>query len=184
MAVALGSNLSMVTLSCHPIYGAGKAYQDLTTTFCRREASQERKEILLGMKKRGFGVGKWNGFGGKLEAGESVEQAAIRELREESQIKCTQLKKVGLLLFTLDSYPKIMRMHVFEAVNYEGEPQETDEMRPQWFDERNIPFQEMWADDTYWMPLLLKGQCFQGEFNYGDENTVLRHVLHEVEEVE
>jgi 8-oxo-dGTP diphosphatase/2-hydroxy-dATP diphosphatase len=34
--------------------------------------------ILLGLKKRGFGEGKWNGFGGKIESGESVIQAAIR----------------------------------------------------------------------------------------------------------
>ena len=39
--------------------------------------------VLLGMKKRGFGVGKWNGFGGKLEPGETVVEAAAREVREE-----------------------------------------------------------------------------------------------------
>lgn len=35
-------------------------------------------EILLGFKKRGFGVGKWNGFGGKVETGESITDAAVR----------------------------------------------------------------------------------------------------------
>lgn len=34
--------------------------------------------VLLGMKKRGFGVGRWNGFGGKVQAGETVEEGAIR----------------------------------------------------------------------------------------------------------
>ncbi len=34
--------------------------------------------VLLGMKKRGFGAGKWNGFGGKVEPGETIEEAAIR----------------------------------------------------------------------------------------------------------
>ena len=28
-------------------------------------------DILLGRKKRGFGVTKWNGFGGKIETGET-----------------------------------------------------------------------------------------------------------------
>ena len=41
-----------------------------------RDVPQRR--ILLGMKKRGFGAGKWNGFGGKLEPGESVQEAAKR----------------------------------------------------------------------------------------------------------
>lgn len=41
-------------------------------------------KLLLGMKKRGFGMGRWNGFGGKVEAGESIEEAAKREVFEES----------------------------------------------------------------------------------------------------
>lgn len=39
--------------------------------------------ILLGMKKRGFGANWWNGFGGKLESGESYEASAVRETNEE-----------------------------------------------------------------------------------------------------
>ena len=34
--------------------------------------------LLLGYKKNGFGKGKWNGFGGKVKDGETVEAAAIR----------------------------------------------------------------------------------------------------------
>lgn len=41
-------------------------------------------KVLLGRKKRGFGVSKWNGFGGKIEAGETFLQCAVRELREET----------------------------------------------------------------------------------------------------
>jgi hypothetical protein len=51
--------------------------QEYTLVFCRRELN-DHKEILLGMKKRGFGAGKWNGFGGKLEENESNEDAAKR----------------------------------------------------------------------------------------------------------
>jgi 8-oxo-dGTP pyrophosphatase MutT (NUDIX family) len=35
------------------------------------------------MKKRGFGAGKFNGFGGKVEPQESILEGAIREFREE-----------------------------------------------------------------------------------------------------
>ena len=44
--------------------------------------NREKKKILFGMKKRGFGVGKYNGFGGKVLSGETIEEAALRELQE------------------------------------------------------------------------------------------------------
>ena len=40
-------------------------------------------EVLLAIKKRGFGVGRWNGMGGKLEPGEDLVQGVIREVGEE-----------------------------------------------------------------------------------------------------
>jgi len=47
------------------------------------------------MKKRGFGVGKWNGYGGKLDEGESIEQCAIRELEEECSIISHNMVRKG-----------------------------------------------------------------------------------------
>jgi len=38
----------------------------------------EPDRILLGMKKRGFGAGWWNGFGGKVQPDETIEEAAKR----------------------------------------------------------------------------------------------------------
>ena len=35
-------------------------------------------QVLLGLKKRGFGEGRWNGFGGKVQPDEAIEEAAIR----------------------------------------------------------------------------------------------------------
>lgn len=73
-----------------------KPEKDYTLVFCvKRENGDfdpndldysKNSLVMMGMKKRGFGVGKWNGFGGKVEAGESNEQAAIRELEEESSV--------------------------------------------------------------------------------------------------
>jgi len=42
----------------------------------------EQDRILLGMKKRGFGAGWWNGFGGKVQQGETIEEAAKRSTKE------------------------------------------------------------------------------------------------------
>lgn len=39
---------------------------------------RNQQRVLLGMKKRGFGQGLWNGFGGKVEEGETIKEAAKR----------------------------------------------------------------------------------------------------------
>ena len=134
----------------------------------------DHPRVLLGLKKKGFGAGLWNGFGGKVEPGESIEDAAMREVMEESGLEVTNLEKHGILEFTfeddkrqgLGADVKILEVHVFKAHDYVGEPQETDEMRPQWFYIDEIPFKEMWADDVYWVPLLLKDRKFRGSFHF------------------
>jgi 8-oxo-dGTP pyrophosphatase MutT (NUDIX family) len=60
-------------------------------------------KILLAMKKRGFGTGKWNGVGGKIESGESLEAALVRECQEEIGVTPTSWRPVAELDFVQDS---------------------------------------------------------------------------------
>lgn len=121
-------------------------------------------EVLLGMKKRGFGVGRWNGFGGKIEEGETIEQGAHRELEEEVGIKALDMQKVGILDFSFENDPKILEVHIFKITDFTGEPLESEEMKPQWFPFDSIPFDQMWSDDKYWFPYLLNNKLFKGAF--------------------
>lgn len=134
-------------------------------------------EVLLGMKKRGFGAGRWNGFGGKVEAGETVEDAARRELREEAGITVPSLEAAGELLFTFEGDPVALEVHVFRATSFEGVPEETEEMRPRWFAFRAIPFDEMWPDDRHWFPLFLAGRRFSGAFAFRGQDVIVSHEL-------
>jgi 8-oxo-dGTP diphosphatase / 2-hydroxy-dATP diphosphatase len=52
--------------------------KEYTLVFCRKVLENGDKAVLLGMKKRGFGAGKYNGFGGKIEENESNLDGAIR----------------------------------------------------------------------------------------------------------
>ncbi len=141
-------------------------------------------KVLLGMKKRGFGEGRWNGFGGKVGEGESIEDATIRELEEEAGILVSKkdLNKRGILEFRFDSEPnEILEVHIFSSQHFEGEPTETEEMRPAWFTFDTIPFSSMWPDDIFWLPLLLEGKNFKGSFLFGEGDSVLENTLHTVD---
>ncbi len=56
------------------------------TKVCTLLLLKHENRVLLGMKKRGFGMGKWNGFGGKVDPGETLLAAALREMQEESGV--------------------------------------------------------------------------------------------------
>ena len=149
----------------------------------------QHPRVLLGMKKRGFGAGRWNGFGGKLEKGESIEEAARREMKEEVGFVPTTMTRVGVLDFSFESDPKKLEVHVFRVTEFNGEPKETEEMKPEWFDVEKIPYDHMWSDDPFWLPLLLDGKSFKGAFHFdrpSDPNhpgTILRQSLKVVSDI-
>jgi len=130
--------------------------------------------ILLGMKKKGFGVGKYAGFGGKLELNETPEVAAVRELKEESGIVANSIRKCGELVFKWPHKPEWdMVSHFFVADDWSGSPVETNEMKPEWFPANNLPFQQMWADYPFWLPHVLAGRYVTGTFVYAPDNSLL-----------
>jgi 8-oxo-dGTP diphosphatase/2-hydroxy-dATP diphosphatase len=140
-------------------------------------------KILLGMKKRGFGAGRWNGFGGKVSSGETIEDAAKREVKEEAGIDIGSMEKSGILDFEFKGNLEVLRVHIFKSDDFSGEPAESEEMKPQWFNIDEIPYDEMWPDDKYWLPLLLAGKKFKGKFVFGESDIILEQKLEEVGEV-
>ncbi len=139
--------------------------------------------ILLGLKKRGFGMGKWNGFGGKVEPGETLEEAAKRELYEEAGIVARDLTKVGRAEFFFPHDDMILEVHFFSTNQFTGAPIETEEMKPAWFHEQDIPFDTMWPDDRYWFPLFLAGKKFVGSFTFDSNHQILHQELLTVDEL-
>lgn len=138
---------------------------------------QRNDKVLLGMKKRGFGQGRWNGFGGKVKEGESIIDAMNRELFEEVGINTQDFQQLGILDFSWKEKSEILRVHIFKAGDFTGEPEESEEMKPEWFHINEIPFQEMWQDDKYWFPLFLENKKFQGKFLFDDADNILDYSL-------
>ena len=137
----------------------------------------QHPKILLGMKKRGHGEGKWNGFGGKVEKGETIEQGAIREMNEESGIKISKMNKLGILEFTYQDDSGNMEVHIFCVEEFKGSPVESEEMRPKWFHIDEIPYNQMWSDDKYWLPMFLDEKSFRGKFIFNKFNEIVDYYI-------
>jgi 8-oxo-dGTP diphosphatase len=133
-------------------------------------------QILLIRKKRGLGAGKINGPGGRIEPGESPQEAAIREVQEEVGVTPTAVRQQGELSFQfVDGYG--IHVYVFTATHCDGEVRESDEALPIWTPLDAIPYDEMWVDDAIWLPWMLEGKHFSGRFIF-DGDTMLDHETH------
>jgi 8-oxo-dGTP pyrophosphatase MutT (NUDIX family) len=141
-------------------------------------------QILLAMKKRGFGAGRFNGVGGKPEESETIEQALVRESIEEISVRPTKFEQVALIDF--DEYfkgePAIMHIHVFIATEWTGEPTESEEMVPEWFNQNKIPFNQMWPDDPYWLPQVLDGKKIKANFKLDKNDKIVSHKISQVKD--
>ncbi|WWD21709.1 hypothetical protein CI109_106196 [Kwoniella shandongensis] len=120
-------------------------------------------KVLLGLKRRGMGVNLYNGFGGKCEPDETMAQCAARELSEESGLIPNDggLHYKGVLYTSRPptkaggSRKQMIKIHLFACVSWSGEPVETEEMSPEWFDLTDLPTDRMWPEASmYLRPLL------------------------------
>ena len=141
-----------------------------TLCFCLRG-----DQVLLAMKKRGFGAGKWNGYGGKVLEKETPRAAAIRELEEESGLVVGEeiLEQVGLVKFYFDGN-QLFECHVFLVREWQGEPLESDEMKPHWFPVSQLPFEKMWVADSKWVPLVLAGRKLEAEVIFNTDGSEVK----------
>lgn len=143
-------------------------------------------QVLLALKKRGFGEGKWNGVGGKIEPGEALEDALVRETVEEIHVTPLKWHAVAELDFIQDAEtPDPWHMYVYAYIcdDWQGEPSESEEMMPKWFHVEDIPYGDMWDDDPFWLPHVLDGKKVIGEFTFDVHDKLLTENVQVVEEL-
>ncbi|WP_211881669.1 8-oxo-dGTP diphosphatase [Pseudarthrobacter albicanus] len=132
----------------------------VTLCFLLRDAPGGGREVLLGLKKTGFGTGRIVGLGGHVEPGESDAEAACREVLEEAGITVRQqdLGDAGVVEFVFPARPGWnMSARLFTARVWHGDPQESSEIIPEWFMTDALPVERMWQDADHWLPIVLEG---------------------------
>jgi 8-oxo-dGTP diphosphatase len=133
-------------------------------------------EILLINKKTGLGKGKVNGPGGKVEPGETPEAAAVRECHEELDIRVSKLEYCGEHRFQfLDGYS--IHVWVYRTRDFEGVPTESREASPLWTRMDRIPYEKMWEDDKYWLPMVIRGERFQARWIFDGDRMADHEIL-------
>jgi len=139
----------------------------------------DQNRILLALKKRGFGVDLWNGVGGKKNPDETIIQAARREAYEEIGVILGKLNKVAILNFYIDNKHKEhelnQKAHVYITKTWKNNPEESEEMFPKWFSFKDIPYDQMWPDDKYWLPMILENKKIEGDFILSEEGKLISH---------
>lgn len=141
-------------------------------------------QFLIALKKRGFGAGKWNGVGGKIEHGETVEQALVRETIEEIGVTPKSWQPVAELDFIQDADtddPWHMYVYAYLCDDWDGEPVESEEMMPKWFHVEDMPYGDMWDDDKFWLPHVIDGKKVVASFTFDEHDKLLTHDVHVVE---
>lgn len=153
----------------------------VTLCFLLREGSATGEEVLLGLKKTGFGTGKVVGIGGHVEPGESVVQAICREVAEESSITVAALDLVpaGTVEFVFPAKPAWdMFTTVFLCRRFVGEAVESSEIAPIWYPVDQLPHARMWADAVHWLPAFLAGERGHWRVILNDDNETVASSVH------
>jgi 8-oxo-dGTP diphosphatase len=145
----------------------------VTSALLRRTGPDGRPEVLVGLKKTGFGAGLINCPGGKLEPGESPQEAVVREFAEETgmTLAVDDLTPAAELVFRFPDVPEWddLRLHYFTATKYAGE---SEEIAADWMAEADLPYDRMWDDSRLWLPLVLAGEYVVMDVTYAGRSKV------------
>lgn len=137
-------------------------------TLCYVMHNEKTLMIYRNKKQNDYHEGKWNGLGGKFEAGESPEECAVREVLEESGLKVNNPVMKGFITFPMFDGKDDWYVFLFVFNGFEGELIDSPEGRLEWIANDKLDKLELWEGDKIFIPWLFKDGFFSAKFNYED----------------
>ena len=149
----------------------------ILATLCYVRMNGKTLMIHRTKKENNFHADKWNGLGGKLEGGETPQECAIREVREESGLNVNNLVMKGILTFPMFDTIQDWYAFVFVIDDFEGELVESPEGDLHWIDDEDLFKLNLWEGDRVFLPWLKGDRFFSAKFIYQNGD----YIGHEVD---
>ena len=141
------------------------------TVLCYLKRDEKYLLLFRNKKENDYNEGKWIGVGGRIEKGETKDEAAIRETKEETGLNIHSLKCSGEVLFVNDDYQEMM--YVYEIEDFDGDEITCDEGDLKWIPIKEIYNYPMWEGDKVFLPLLINhAPYFKMELIYKNKDLV------------
>jgi 8-oxo-dGTP diphosphatase len=139
-----------------------------TLCYVRDGAGPHGRTLMLHRIKKAndMHAGKWNGLGGKLEAGESPEDCALREVWEESGLRLVNPVLRGIITFPHFSKGEDWYVYVFVAYAFTGELIDSTEGVLAWVDNDKLFDLNLWHGDRVFLRWLDDPRFFSAKFVY------------------
>ena len=152
-------------------------------TLCYLENDREEYLMLHRVKKKNdINHDKWIGVGGGFEHGESPEECALRETREETGLTLTDCRFRGIVTFDCEGQ-ETLYMHLFTASGWTGELTDCDEGELEWVPKENVYDLPIWEGDKIFFRLLEQERPFFSLKLSYDRGDVLRRAVLDGEEL-
>ena len=148
-------------------------------TLCYVQDKKTNSTLMLHRvkKENDYHRGKWNGLGGKFEPGESPEECAVREIKEESGLNVKSIKMKGFITFPIFDGIEDWHVFVFVIDDFDGELIDSNEGNLGWIPNEEFFNINLWEGDKYFIPWLFEDNFFSAKFIYED-GKYLSHTAH------
>ena len=139
-------------------------------TLCYVMDKKSNSTLMIYRNKKGndYHKGKWNGLGGKFEPGESPEECALREIKEESGLSVHSVTMKGFITFPLFDGVDDWYVFLFTANDFEGSLIDSAEGKLEWIPNEKLTEINLWDGDKIFIPWLFDDKFFSAKFNYKD----------------